>query len=104
MPVSGLQSGHQLIQLSQQMADKASEQINHNASKPSQDLAFNKVESMPEQDSGLSSSGIQPAYNSHSSLTEPLLNLTQAASYNRIGASVVDKNNEVIGTLLDIHV
>ncbi|EKM28599.1 hypothetical protein VCHENC02_5519, partial [Vibrio harveyi] len=35
---------------------------------------------------------------------EPLVNLTQASTYNRIGASVVDKNNEVIGSLLDIHV
>ncbi|MFM2604764.1 hypothetical protein [Vibrio diabolicus] len=35
---------------------------------------------------------------------ESLINLTQAAGYNRVGASVIEKNNEVIGSLLDIHV
>jgi hypothetical protein len=36
--------------------------------------------------------------------TDALVKLTQSASYNRVGASVVERQNEAIGSLLDIHI
>ncbi|MGR5130827.1 hypothetical protein [Vibrio alfacsensis] len=99
MSISGIQSGYQLIQLSQKMADDATHDIQQGTVKKS-DLEFNNIEL---------SIGSPPSHsisspNDPSSSTEPLVNLMQSAGYNRIGASVVEKSNEMIGSLLDIHV
>ena len=99
MPVSGIQSGYNMIQLSQKIAEGAAHEIQQDFVKEN-DLTFNKVDLVKDNElefnkvaSGLPANPI-----------EPLVNLTQATSYNRIGASIVDKNNEAIGSLLDIHV
>lgn len=99
MSISGIQSGYQLIQLSQKMADAAAHDIQQGTVKKS-DLEFNNIEL---------SKGSPPSHsisspNEPSSSTEPLVHLMQSAGYNRIGASVVEKSNEMIGSLLDIHV
>ncbi|MFA0727715.1 hypothetical protein, partial [Vibrio sp. 10N.222.48.A4] len=62
------------------------------------DLSFNQIE--PEQPISFKEKEPEPA----SSSTEALLKLTQSANYNRVGASVVDRQNEAIGSLLDIHI
>lgn len=99
MSISGIQSGYQLIQLSQQMADDAAHDIQHGAVKKS-GLEFNNIEL--SKDSPPSHSISSP--NGPSSSAEQRVSLTQSAAYNRIGASVVEKSNEMIGSLLDIHV
>ncbi len=99
MPISGIQSGYQMIQLSQKMAEDAAHDIQKDFVKEN-DLDFNKVELVKDSELSFNAPNFTPSSNT----VEPLVNLTQAASYNRIGASVVDKSNEVIGSLLDIHV
>ncbi len=99
MPVSGIQSGYNMIQLSQKMAEGAAHEIQQDFVKKN-DLTFNKVELVKDNELAFNKVASELPANP----IEPLVNLTQAASYNRIGASVVDKNNEVIGSLLDIHV
>ncbi|WP_394252293.1 hypothetical protein [Vibrio profundi] len=101
MPISGVQSGYQLIQQSSKMAEEAALEANQ-ASEYEQernDLSFNKVDLPKEESKDESSSPPPPA--SHS---DALMKLNQSSSYNRIGASVVERNNEVIGSLLDIHI
>ncbi|WP_139685842.1 hypothetical protein [Vibrio tasmaniensis] len=106
MSISGIQSGYAIIQQSTNMAEEAAIELNQN-SKPSlksddtfqtNDLSFNQIE--PEQ--SISFKEKEPE--SASSSTEALVKLTQSANYNRIGASVVDRQNEAIGSLLDIHI
>ncbi len=106
MSISGIQSGYAIIQQSTNMAEEAAIELNQ-ASKPSQesddtfqasDFSFNQVE--PEQSISLKDKQTEPA----SSSTDSLIKLTQSASYNRVGASVVDRQNEAIGSLLDIHI
>ncbi len=99
MPISGVQSGYQMIQLSQKMTEDAAHDIQKGFVKEN-DLDFNKVELIKDSDISFNT----PDSDTSSNAIESLVNLTQAASYNRIGASVVDRNNEVIGSLLDIHV
>lgn len=102
MPISGVQSGYQLIQQSSKMAEEAALEANQ-ASEYEQernDLSFNKVD-LPKEESKEESSSSPPPPASHS---DALMKLNQSSSYNRIGASVVERNNEVIGSLLDIHI
>ncbi|WP_394140641.1 hypothetical protein [Vibrio chagasii] len=113
MSISGIQSGYAIIQQSANMAEEAAIELNQ-ASKHNQisehvpesdddviegsDFSFNQVE--PEQ--SLSFKGKEPEPSSSSS--DALVKLTQSASYNRVGASVVERQNEAIGSLLDIHI
>ncbi|MCX2757957.1 hypothetical protein OQJ65_08030 [Vibrio sp. Sgm 22] len=106
MSISGIQSGYAIIQQSNNMAEEAALELNQ-ASKHTlesddafkgSDLSFNQVE--PEQSISFKDKEPEPA----SSSTDSLLKLTQSASYNRVGASVVDRQNEAIGSLLDIHI
>ncbi|HFQ5372747.1 TPA: hypothetical protein ACGUM3_000558 [Vibrio vulnificus] len=97
MPVSGVQSGYQLIQQSSKMAEEAALEVNQaNGNPTSDELAFNRVEfdRKPEE------KPTQPPKDHN----EALMKLSQANSYNSIGASVIERNNDVIGSLLDIQV
>ncbi|MGR4999278.1 MULTISPECIES: hypothetical protein [Vibrio] len=108
MSISGIQSGYAIIQQSSNMAEEAAIELNQ-ASKhaldsddtsQTSDLSFNQIE--PEQ--SISFKDKEPEPEPTSSPTDSLIKLTQSASYNRVGASVVDRQNEAIGSLLDIHI
>ncbi|MEZ9243767.1 hypothetical protein AB4179_05945 [Vibrio lentus] len=106
MPISGIQSGYAIIQQSTNMAEEAAIELNQAAQhtaesndfSQSSDLSFNQIE--PEKSLSLKDKEPEPL----SSSTDSLIKLTQSASYNRVGASVVDRQNEAIGSLLDIHI
>ncbi|EDK29110.1 hypothetical protein [Vibrio chagasii] len=111
MSISGIQSGYAIIQQSANMAEEAAIELNQ-ASKHNQvsehvsesdddviedsDFSFNQIK--PEQ--SLSFKEPEPTASS----SDALVKLTQSASYNRVGASVVERQNEAIGSLLDIHI
>ncbi len=93
-----------MIQQSNRMAGDAAVDLNKNslpssASSSSDPLAFNRVdaESKPAE-------GKIDKANSSADQTDALIKLNQAARYNRIGATVIERNNDVIGSLLDIQV
>lgn len=93
-----------MIQQSNRMAEDAAVDLNKNslpssASSSSDPLAFNRVdtESKPAERK------IERA-NFSADQTDALMKLNQAARYNRIGATVIERNNDVIGSLLDIQV
>ncbi|MFS1418920.1 hypothetical protein BCU26_013640 [Vibrio splendidus] len=106
MSISGIQSGYAIIQQSTNMAEEAAIELNQ-ASKHSlesddafqtSDFSFNQIE--PEQSISFKEKEPEPS----SSSTDALIKLTQSASNNRVGASVIDRQNEAIGSLLDIHI
>ncbi|MCC4788079.1 hypothetical protein AB6E39_08255 [Vibrio splendidus] len=106
MSISGIQSGYAIIQQSTNMAEEAAIELNQ-ASKHSlesddafqtSDFSFNQIE--PEQSISFKEKEPEPS----SSSTDALIKLTQSASYNRVGASVIARQNEAIGSLLDIHI
>ncbi len=113
MSISGIQSGYAIIQQSANMAEEAAIELNQ-ASKHNQvsehvpksdddvvegsDFSFNQVE--PEQSLSFKDKEPEPT----SSSSDALVKLTQSASYNRVGASVVERQSEAIGSLLDIHI
>ncbi|WP_412500311.1 hypothetical protein [Vibrio cyclitrophicus] len=106
MSISGIQSGYAIIQQSTNMVEEAAIELNQ-ASKHSlesddafqtSDFSFNQIE--PEQSISFKEKEPEPS----SSSTDALIKLTQSASYNRVGASVINCQNEAIGSLLNIHI
>ena len=91
MPVSSVQSGYQIIDMSSKMAEDAALEIQQNQQLQSisnnYGYEFNKVE-----------------FKAPPSDFEPLTKLTSAERYSRIGTNVLQRDQEMIGTLLDIHV
>ncbi|KJY87298.1 hypothetical protein TW84_17540 [Vibrio neptunius] len=92
MSVSSVQAGYQLITQSSNMADEAAREINQAQHTPpvqkDDSYEFNKVEFKQPEPSEI----------------EPLIKLTQAEQYSHIGTNVLQRDQDMIGTLLDIHV
>ncbi|TKF21056.1 hypothetical protein FCV43_11640 [Vibrio genomosp. F6] len=116
MSISGIQSGYQMIQQSSAMAEDAARDINQINKTPSHvESEFQpKTETPPKQDpiitqdDSLSFNKIEfmkePEPSAPISYVDSTQQLTQAAGYNRIGANIVERSNEMIGSLLDIHI
>lgn len=101
MPVSSVQSGYALINQSQTLAKEAASEI---AQKNKEnDLEFNQVE-RPSSQEEIRSKEDDNKEKRASSTEEALTKLNQAKTYNQAGANVVQRSNEIIGTLLDTHV
>ncbi|WP_299694119.1 hypothetical protein [uncultured Vibrio sp.] len=106
MSISGIQSGYAIIQQSTNMAEEAATELNQASPPPlksddalqASDLSFNQV--APDQSIPFKDKQPDPV----SSSSDALLKLTQSASYNRVGASVIERQNQAIGSLLDIHI
>ncbi|WP_165313839.1 hypothetical protein [Vibrio ziniensis] len=95
MSISSLQSGYPIVQQSYKLADEAAIDIQESESvkndfKSSNELKFNAIEN-------------KQAHHSKSDI-EPMLKLNQASQYNRVGASVIQREQAMIGSLLDIHI
>ncbi|MCG7490738.1 hypothetical protein MHN79_14695 [Vibrio sp. Of14-4] len=92
MAVSAVQPGYQLIEQSSKMAEEAAREIYQlkatNPIEKDNSYQFNEVEFKPPETSQI----------------EPMVKLTQAEQYSRIGTNVLQRDQEMIGTLLDIHV
>tara|TARA_Y100001956_G_C4118720_1_gene186246 strand:+ start:1199 stop:1486 length:288 start_codon:yes stop_codon:yes gene_type:complete len=95
MAVSVIQSGHQLIEQSSKMAEEAALEINqtpvNQVIEKDQALDFNKVEfKAPEVP--------DPSY------VDSMLKLNQASQYSKVGTNMLQRDQDMIGTLLDIHI
>ncbi len=96
MPVSSVQSGYPIIQQSRKMADEAAVDIGEstfrsNELSQSGALEFNDVENTK----------IKRLDENNASA---LIKLNQATQYNRVGTSVMQREQDMIGSLLDLHV
>lgn len=95
MSISSLQSGYPIVQQSYKMADEAAREIQESNSfendfSNNDALKFNAVEHKKEHHS--------------KSDIEPMMKLNQAVQYNRVGANVIQREQDMIGSLLDIHI
>lgn len=95
MSVSSVQPGYSIIQQSSKMADDAARDIQRNqvvnpANTSNDSLAFNKVERDKPQ----------PVPNN----VDALVQLNQAQQYSRVGTNVLQRDQDMIGSLLDISV
>lgn len=95
MPVSSVQTGYQMIDYSSRLMKDASQDIaqrsqvnNVNSASKDSSLEFNKVE----------------FHAPDTSLVEPLTQLNQANQYSKIGTNIIQRDQEMLGSLLDIHI
>ncbi len=93
MSVSSINSGYQLIQRSQALSDEAASEIAD--SKKLNDLEFNKIDN---KQMDVFKEKASP------STEDSLVKLQQAKTYNQAGASLIQRSNDIIGTILDTHV
>lgn len=93
MSVSSVNSGYQIIDMSSKMAEEAALEIQHDQQQQvmpkDNTYDFNKVEF---KISALPSD------------LESLTKLNRAEQYSRAGTNVLQRDQDMIGTLLDIHV
>lgn len=95
MAVSIIQSGHQLIEQSSKMAEDAALEINQVPASQTlendKSYQFNKVEfkapDVPD-----------PSY------IDSMVKLSQANQYHKVGTNMLQRDQDMIGTLLDIHI
>ncbi|WP_159652764.1 hypothetical protein [Vibrio atypicus] len=95
MSVSAVQSGYQVIEQSSKMAEEAALEISQASSLPpvekDKTLEFNKVEfKAPELP--------EPSH------IESLTKLNQSSQYSKVGTNMLQRDQDMIGTLLDIHI
>ncbi|WP_117232603.1 hypothetical protein [Vibrio maerlii] len=90
MSISGIHSGMQIIQQSYQQMEKASEDVQSLSSDP---LQTQSLDSLPEKPAEAKPNQI-----------DTVIAMNQAQSYNRAGVNIVQRSNEMIGTLLDVQV
>jgi len=93
MSVSSVHSGYQLIQKAQSIAEEAASDIA--TPQNSNYLEFNqiKTDNLPE-----------PKQKASEPIETSLTKLQQAQTYNQAGANLIQRSNDIIGTILDTHV
>lgn len=107
MPVSSVQSGYALINQSQNLAKEAASEIAQQNTR--EDLEFNNVEQAADTSRDIDrereiEANKESEKKKTASYEESLVKLNQAQTYNQAGVNVVQRSNEIIGTLLDTHV
>lgn len=95
MPVSSVQSGYQIIQQSQAMADESASEIAETTQRD--DLEFNKVDDIKQAEQ-------QNDQKQRASLEEALTKLNQSNTYSQAGANVIRRTDETLGTMIDTQI
>ncbi|MCK6263876.1 hypothetical protein KP803_11410 [Vibrio sp. ZSDE26] len=117
MSVSNIQSGYHIIEQSSRMTEDAAREIQQQSLPPPSFEA-----EIDPNETKISPSGINSAYSAADSelafnkvkfdaneesvppLIDPLIELSQAHQYNKIGTNMLQRDQDMIGTLLDIHI
>ncbi|MGC9402180.1 hypothetical protein [Vibrio genomosp. F10] len=105
MSISSIQSGYPIIEQSSKMAEEAAQEIQ--ALPIQSSLATPTEPTSPIDKDGLKFNEVNfdaPKHEYVASYTEPLIKLNQATQYSKIGTNMLQRDQEMIGTLLDIHI
>ncbi|MCG3726193.1 hypothetical protein EXA21_11115 [Vibrio cincinnatiensis] len=97
MSISAVSSGYPILQQSSKMAEEAAldlQQKTPQKNQPSSAFDFNQVENKPDSEKS------SPKTNTH----HALLKLNQAQQYHKVGATVIQREQAMLGSLLDMHV
>lgn len=111
MPISPIQSGYSLLQQSQSLAKEAAGDITDQTTR--NDLEFNQANKRDDSTAVTQSQAVidnelkaeeKKEAKPVSSTEDALLKLQQASTYSRAGANIIERSNEMVGTLLDTRV
>ncbi|KUI98120.1 hypothetical protein VRK_28210 [Vibrio sp. MEBiC08052] len=108
MSVSALQSGYQMIDHATQMTNEASRDLNRVAQHRSDEQIQQEprmVDSSPApQQNTIRQQKEIADKNPDQTQVDALMKLNQATQYNRVGANVIQREQDMIGSLLNIQV
>ncbi|WPC75637.1 hypothetical protein [Vibrio porteresiae] len=95
-------NGYAILQQSKKMADEAAQELSQTQAleQKDQSLRFNRVDSA--QEDALEKAQARQAL--HPDQVDSLIKLNQAQQYNRAGVTVVQKERDMLGSLLDLRV
>jgi hypothetical protein len=112
MAINSIQSGYNLINQSSQMAKKAADDINAKTSDTTQ-TDYNSQSSLSgtasnptnttDANSAEKQKTVEQSQKSSADNIDPLVKLNQAVQYNNVGTNIVQKNQELIGSMLDVR-
>ena len=95
-------NGYAILQQSKKMADEAAQELQHTQAleQKDQSLRFNRVDSTQKDavEKAQADRAAQPDQ------VDSLIKLNQAQQYNRAGVTVVQKERDMLGSLLDLRV
>lgn len=91
MSVSAVSNSYPILHNAFKQADEAAAEINSVTASSSNALEFNKVDTKPVE-------------KSDDDLTSSLVKLNQAELYGKTGTTVRQREREMIGSLLDVHI
>lgn len=108
MSVSALQSGYQMIDHATQMTNEASRDINratrHRSDEQMQQEPRAVDSALAPQQNTIRQQKEIADKNPDQTQVDALIKLNQATQYNRVGANVIQREQDMIGSLLDIQV
>lgn len=112
MAINSIQSGYNLINQSSQMTKKAADDINAKTSDTTQ-TDYNSQSSLSgttsnptnttDANSAEKQKTVEQSQKSSGDNIDPLVKLNQAVQYNKVGTNIVQKNQELIGSMLDVR-
>ena len=106
MSVSALQSGYQMLHHSTQMVDESSRELNQAQIQSDAEANSNQqstaaiTDSSQDAGSNLKNKSVEKSPDT----TDALLKLQQASQYSRAGSNVIQRDQDMIGSLLDVHI
>lgn len=109
MSISALQSGYQMIDHATQMTNEASRDLNRAAHHRSDEMQQEpravdpSLAAAPQQNTILQQKETADK-DPDQTQVDALMKLNQATQYNRAGANVIQREQDMIGSLLDIQV
>lgn len=98
MSISSINSGYQIMQSAQSMSNEAASNINEAAVKQNQKVTLSDL---PAKDTVQKNTNLKDAEFKSPDQTKALTQLNQAETYGKVGANVIQRSNDMVGTLLD---
>ncbi|QMV16484.1 hypothetical protein [Vibrio spartinae] len=108
MSISALQSGYQMIDHATQMTNEASRDLNRTARHRSDEQMQQEPRavdpSLAPQQNTIRQQKETADKNPDQTQVDALMKLNQATQYNRVGTNVIQREQDMIGSLLDVQV
>ncbi|MCE0496021.1 hypothetical protein [Vibrio salinus] len=104
MTINSIQSGYNLINQSSQMASKAADDINSARTENDQKSTSSQLLPNDIEKKEAASNDEKSKSSSSTNNIDPLIELNKAVQYNKAGTNIVQKNQEMLGSMLDVRV
>ena len=99
MSISSINSGYQIMHGAQEMSNRAAMELNATDRMQNQRVTQSDL---PAKDTVQKNSSTANARYQRPDEIDALTQLNQAENYGRVGANVIQRSNDMVGTILDV--